>query len=32
MASRNGHGNPEDVVIGVVGDGFGALLTYTAAI
>ena len=30
MASRNGH--PEDVVIGIIGDGFGALLTYTTAI
>src|SRR5918999_4410931 len=30
MASRNGH--PEDVVIGVVGDGFGALLVYTTAV
>src|SRR5918996_2602086 len=30
MASRNGH--PEDVVIGVVGDGFGAILTYTTAV
>ena len=29
-ASRNGH--PEDVVIGVVGDGFGALLAYTTAV
>src|SRR5215208_3612492 len=30
MASRNGH--PEDVVIGIVGDGFGAILTYTTAV
>ena len=30
MASRNGH--PEDVVIGIIGDGFGSLLTYTTAI
>ena len=30
MASRNGHS--EDVVIGIVGDGFGAILTYTTAI
>jgi hypothetical protein len=30
MASRNGQ--PQDVVIGVVGDGFGALLTYTTSI
>jgi hypothetical protein len=30
IASRNGH--PEDVVIGIVGDGFGALLTYTTAV
>ena len=32
IASRNGHGSSQDVVIGVVGDGFGALLTYTTAI
>ena len=30
MASRNGH--PEDVVIGIIGDGFGAILTYTTAV
>jgi hypothetical protein len=30
MASRNGHS--EDVVIGIVGDGFGAILTYTTAV
>ncbi len=30
IASRNGQ--PEDVVIGIVGDGFGALLTYTTAV
>ncbi len=30
MASRNG--NAEDVVIGIVGDGFGAILTYTTAV
>jgi hypothetical protein len=30
MASRNGH--PEDVVIGIIGDGFGSLLTYTTAV
>jgi hypothetical protein len=30
MASRNGH--PEDLVIGIIGDGFGSLLTYTTAV
>ena len=30
IASRNGQ--PEDVVIGIVGDGFGALLIYTTAV
>jgi hypothetical protein len=30
LSTRNG--NPQDVAIGIVGDGFGALLVYTAAV
>ncbi len=30
MSSQNGH--PEDVTLGVIGDGFGALLVYTTAV